>query len=34
VEGRLKRRFESRLAALVRHSSDVVAILGPDGRLA
>ena len=33
VENQLRRRYETRLAALVRHASDVVGILGRDGRL-
>jgi PAS domain-containing protein len=33
TEDKLRRRFEGRLAALVRHASDVVSILGADGRL-
>ncbi|HWT25105.1 MAG TPA: EAL domain-containing protein [Solirubrobacteraceae bacterium] len=34
MEHDLRRRFETRLAALVRNAQDVVSLLGPDGRLA
>ena len=33
MESQLRRRYETRLAALVRHASDVVAILAADGGL-
>ena len=31
MESQLRRRYETRLAALVRHASDVVGILAADG---
>jgi diguanylate cyclase (GGDEF)-like protein/PAS domain S-box-containing protein len=34
VESHLRRRYETRLAALVQHATDVVSVVGADGRLA
>jgi diguanylate cyclase (GGDEF)-like protein/PAS domain S-box-containing protein len=33
AESKLRTRYEARLAALVRHASDIVSILTPDGRV-